>query len=73
MKSYKNVEVEIPENLYNDLIKLNIDVEKEVVTALERLVRCSFMKVKLEEEYQKENKTNLGFAKMCLEANEDAL
>lgn len=73
MKSFKKLELEIPERLYSDLIKLNIDIEKEVLKSLERLVRCSFLNEDMEKGYQQMGKINLGFAKMCLEADEDAL
>ena len=56
MKSFEKVEIDIPEKLYGDLKKLNIDIEKEVLCALERLVRCSFLKEELEKEYQKTGK-----------------
>lgn len=73
MESLKKIEIEIPEKLYVDLEKFNIDIEKEIVKSLERLLRCYILEDEMEEGYKNMGEINLGFAKMCLEADEDAL
>ena len=73
MESSKNIQIELSDGLYNDLKKLNIDVEKEIKEILYKKIRCSFSEVELSKGYREMGKINLGFAKMCLEADEDAL
>ena len=73
MKSLEKIEIEIPKSLYDELQKLNIDIKKEVTDALFKKVRYTFKKNELKVGYLKMGDINLGFAKMCLEADEDAL
>lgn len=73
MELLEKVEIEIPKTLYDNLKKLNIDIKKEVVNALYRKIRYTFSENELKEGYLKMGDINLGFAKMCLEADEDAL
>lgn len=73
MKLLEKVEIEIPKTLYDDIKKLNIDIKKEVINALYKKVRYTYLEDDLKEGYLKMGDINLGFAKMCLEADEDAL
>ena len=73
LESYKTIELKIPLKLYDSLKELNINIEKEVNEALFKKVRCFNSEEKLKEGYLAMGKVNLGFAKMCLEADEDAL
>ncbi len=69
----KTVDIKIPEDVYKKLKELNVDVEKVVNATLEKILRCSSKFESLKEGYQSMGDINLGFAKMCLEADEDAL
>jgi len=73
LESSKNIEIKISDKLYDELENLNVDVKKEVEKALLKKVRCSYSYEELKKGYQSMGKINLGFAKMCLEADEDAL
>lgn len=73
MELLEKVEIEIPKTLYDELKKLNIDIKKEAINALIKKVRYTSLEEKLKEGYLKMGDINLGFAKMCLEADEDAL
>lgn len=73
MKLLEKVEIEIPKTLYDDIKKLNIDIKKEVINALYKKVRYTYLEDDLKEGYLNMGDINLGFAKMCLEADEDAL
>ena len=73
MELLEKVEIEIPKKLYDNLKKLNIDISKEVNNALQKKVRYTLLEENLKEGYLSMGDINLGFAKMCLEADEDAL
>lgn len=72
MKPFEKIEIEIPFELYESLKNLNIDIKKEVVDFLCKKVRCTVSEEQLKAGYLAMGKTNLGLAKMCLEADEEA-
>ncbi len=72
MKS-KEFIINIPEQTYNEAIKLKINIEYIALQAIEKKIKISSGLKKLESGYKSMSKINLGFAKMCLEADEAAL
>ncbi len=72
VKSIKFI-IQIPEETYNKAIDLNIDIQNVAVRSIERKIKRSYELKKLESGYKSMSKINLGFAKMCLEADEAAL
>ena len=70
LKYYK---IQIPEQVLSQAIELNIDISDVSHRALERTIKKHYGLKKLEEGYKSISKINLGFAKMCLEADEAAL
>lgn len=72
MKS-KTLTIEIPEQIYNEAVASGIDIESTIIRALQRKIRISNGIYNLESGYKSISKINLGFAKMCLEADEAAL
>ena len=73
MKPFEKIEINIPCKLYEVLKELNIDIEGEVVDFLNKKVRCTYSEEELKDGYLSMGKINLGLAKMCLQADEDAL
>ncbi len=72
MKS-KEFIINIPEQIYNEAINLNINIKMVALRAIEKKIKMSYELKKLESGYKSMSKINLGFAKMCLEADEAAL
>ena len=73
MESSKKIQIELSDELFDKLEELNIDVENEIKESLYKKIRCSYSEEELKKGYREMGKINLGFAKMCLEADEDAL
>lgn len=73
LKSFKSITVDIPQDLYDEVKKLNININRVVNIALQRSVKILGSEKKLEEGYREMSEINLGLAKMCLEADNDAL
>ena len=69
----KHYKINIPEQIFSKAMELNIDISEVSVRALERNIKKSCALKELESGYKSIGKINLGFAKMCLEADEAAL
>ena len=73
MEATKTISIEIAEPLYEKVKEKNIDVEKIVTDALTRAVKSTFSEEELKKGYEEMSEINLGLAKMCLEAENEAL
>lgn len=69
----KKITVNIPISLYDEVEKLNIDITKTVICALERCIKKEYTDFELEKGYKEMGEINLELAAMCLEADNDAL
>jgi hypothetical protein len=73
LEATKTISIEIDELLYEKVIEKNIDVKKIVNDALVRAVKSTFSEEELKKGYEEMSEINLGLAKMCLEAENEAL
>ena len=73
MKPTESVTVEIPIALYNELIEKNIDINEVIISALKKSIKIKFDEEQLKKGYEEMSEINLGLAKMCLEADNEAL
>jgi len=69
----KTVTVEIPLSLYDEAMKKSIDINKVVNAALQKSIKMNFSEAELKKGYEEMSEINLGLAKMCLEADNEAL
>ena len=73
MKPTKTVTVDIPLELYDKLIEENIDIVKVINSALRKSIKLKIDNEQLKKGYEEMSEINLGLAKMCLEADNEAL
>lgn len=73
MEPTKAVTVEIPLSLYDEAIAKGIDINKVVNVALQKSIKIKFSEAELKKGYEEMSEINLGLAKMCLEADNEAL
>lgn len=73
MELTKTVTVEIPLSLYDEAMKKSIDINKVVNAALQKSIKMNFSEAELKKGYEEMSEINLGLAKMCLEADNEAL
>lgn len=73
MKPTKTVTVDIPLELYNKLKEEGIDIAKVVNSALQKSIKVKISEEQLKKGYEEMSEINLGLAKMCLEADNEAL
>ena len=73
LKPTESVTVEIPIALYNELIEKNIDINEVIISALKKSIKIKFDEEQLKKGYEEMSEINLGLAKMCLEADNEAL
>lgn len=73
MKPTERITVEIPFELYSELVEKSINIDEVIISALEKSVRIKFDEVELKKGYEEMGEINLGLAKMCLEADNEAL